>query len=194
MHKFLVVALLAAGVTSLSYGGDSSPGAGNENGSPEQGRVLKVFDSQGKIVGVLTSSGSTDGVVLNVGEIITFIAISRIVNQNTDQYAASQFQWTDEGGLFLTTDCSGPAAIIAGVVAAILRPSTVLRQGATATLYVAPDTPTTNVTIQSAGASGACTTYGTNPSVPPPFTAQAWTPAKTYVLTQNYPEPLTIHY
>jgi hypothetical protein len=178
----------------LSYGGDSSPWAGHENDAPGQGRVLKVFDSQGKIVGALTSAGSTDGVVLSVSGINTFVGISRIANPNTAQFAASQFQWTDEGGLFLTTDCSGSAVIIPGVAAAILRPSTVLRQGATATLYVAPDTPTTNVTIQSAETSGACTTYGTNPSVPPVFTAQAWAPVKTYSLTQNYPEPLTIHY
>ncbi|MGA7778067.1 MAG: hypothetical protein WCA85_10220 [Paraburkholderia sp.] len=195
MSKFLVVALLAAGVTSLSYGGDGSPWAGNENGDPRPGHILKVFDSKGKIVGVLTSAGSTEGVVLNVSGIFTFAAISRSATANL-QFSASQYIWTDQGGLFTSTDCSGSTVIEAtnAPAPAILRPSTVVRQGATATLYIAPDAPSANLTIQSAGLAGACTTYGVNSSVPPVYTTMAWSPVKTYSLTQNYSEPLTIHY
>ncbi|MGA9916056.1 hypothetical protein [Paraburkholderia sp.] len=196
MRTLLVVALLAAGVTSLSYGDEGTPSTGHENGEGAQGRVLKVFDGKGKIVGPLTSSGSTDGVVLTVSGIATFVAISRPANATTGQYPASQYVWTDIGGQYPTTDCSGPT-VISGLPAAppeILRPSIVLRQGASATLFIAPDAPTTTVTIQSASSDGACQTYGTNPSVPPVFTENAWRVEKTYSLTQNYPEPLTIHY
>jgi hypothetical protein len=70
-----------------------------------------------------------------------------------------------------------------------LRPASVIKQGADAAVCVAADTYSTNITVKSSLVDGHCLS-----SSPFPFNVPGWQAESTYSLTQNYPEPLTIHY
>ncbi|MGF6299364.1 hypothetical protein OKW43_001818 [Paraburkholderia sp. WC7.3g] len=194
MRKSLVAVLLASGITSLSYGGDGNRSDGPEAGKQGEHRVLKVFDATGKNVGPVVTLGFFPGVVLHVSGATILVPISRPFDSG-GQYPASQYQW---GWLasslgYPTTDCSGPPVVPAGGDASdILRPSIVVREGADATAYVAPDTHTTDVTLRSYVAHGKCAPDTSRPDRL--HMVKGWYAESTYSLTQNYPEPLTIHY
>ncbi|MBC8748785.1 hypothetical protein OKW43_001815 [Paraburkholderia sp. WC7.3g] len=191
MRKSLVAALLCLSVTSLSYGGDGDRSDGRENGERGEHRVLKVFDAQGKSVGPLVSVSSpprTAGVVLNINGATILVPIQRASNSG-GQISASQYEWAGDfnPAKYPTSDCSGVPVI--DDIFAKLRPSSVVRQGADATVYVAPDTYSMDVTLRSSLVNGDCVS-----SSPFPFNVPGWQAESTYSLTQNNPEPLTIHY
>ncbi|MGA7778068.1 MAG: hypothetical protein WCA85_10225 [Paraburkholderia sp.] len=192
MRKSLVAVLLALGATSLSYGDDSAPFDGGHPGGPYDHHVLYAFDSHGKRIGPVLSLGTIDGVILSINGVTTFIPVERVTN-SAGQFLASQYEWWSGtySSIFPSSDCSGPP-IIVGDVLGTLRPSTVIRQGNDATAYIAPDTYSTTITTaMSLYSSGQCLSGST---LPPYITGEGWTPESSYSLTQNYPEPLSIHY
>jgi len=182
MRKSLVMAVLALGVTTLSYGFDGSGSDGRESGERAGQRTLKVFDSQGKVVGRLVSYGPL-GVILNVNGATVLGRIERASINNGSQHSASQYEWASDLGAYLSSDCSGTPLITSTV--SQLRPSQIIRQGVDATLYIAGDTYSAQTTFMSFNLSGRCL---------PGDILEAWSPESSYSLTQHYPEPLTIHY
>jgi hypothetical protein len=192
MRKSLVAVLLALSMTSLSYGGDGSPFDSGPSGGTNDHRVLNVFDSQGQRVGPLLSLGTLEGVVLSANGVTIFVPVQRATDSG-GQILASQYVWWSGTyfTIFPSSDCSGPP-IIVGDIAGTSRPSTVVRQGAGAIAYIAPDTYSTTITTaMSFLSSGQCLSGS---SLPPFITGEGWTPESSYLLTQHHPEPLTIHY
>ncbi|MFL9962891.1 hypothetical protein PQR02_17705 [Paraburkholderia sediminicola] len=192
MLKSIVAGLLALSVTSLSYGHDGSRADGRETGERGDHPALKVFDAQGKSVGPLLAEGSAAGVVLDVNGATILVPIRR-VSDSGSQITASQYKWSgkfsDDISFYSSTDCSGPPLII-GDITETLRPSVVVRQGVDATVYIAPDTYSTNITALTYRAGSPAQCY---PRVAPSVSEKGWSPESAYSLTQNYPEPLTIH-
>jgi hypothetical protein len=180
MRHSHVAVLLALCLTSLAYGQDQD--------------VLKVFDGQGRYVGPLVASGGYQvATVIEANQTTIVVPLSRTTN-NSGELSASQYEWGDaltETLYYPTTDCSG-LPFIAGP--AVVRPSMIVRAGAVATVYIAPDTESSTVTVQSYGVPGSCTTLGSNSSVPPVEQEEGWAPESTYPITQHYPEPLSVHY
>ncbi|RFU49030.1 hypothetical protein [Paraburkholderia sp. DHOC27] len=191
-----VAVLLAVCLSSLAYGGDGTATSNGQAGNRDDEDVLKVFDGQGRYVGPLVSANDSQVVTIIVanGAVIA-VPLSRIYNATTNQYSAEQYEWGDilsTSGQYPTPTCGGPPFIDADSPG---RPSTTLRVGADATVYIAPDTESSTVTINSMGLPGQCETLGSNPSVPPVLTFEGWAaPESTYSLTQHYPEPLSVHY
>ncbi|MFL9962890.1 hypothetical protein PQR02_17700 [Paraburkholderia sediminicola] len=191
MRKSLVAALLGLGVTSLSYGGDGDRSGSREHGEHGEHRVLKVFDARGKTVGPLVSVSNpprTAGVVLDINGATILVPIQRASNSG-GQIFASQYEWAGDfnPAKYPTSDCSGVPVI--DDLFAKLRPASVIKQGADAAVYVAADTYSTNITVKSSLVDGHCLS-----SSPFPLNVPGWQAESTYSLTQNYPEPLTIHY
>jgi hypothetical protein len=192
MRKSLVAVLLVLGMTSLSYGDDGASSDGGHPGGSSEHRVLYAFDSHGKRVGPVLSLGTLEGVVLSINHVITFIPIAQETN-SAGQILPSQYQWWSGtySSIFPSSDCSGPP-IIVGNILGVLRPSTVIRQGDDAIAYIAPDTNSTTITTaMSYQVPGQCLSGST---LPPYITGEGWTPESSFALTQNYPEPLSIHY
>ena len=192
MWKWIPIGLLILAGTTPSFGQDRDRRDTHGGGEPQEHRVLKVFDAKGRLVGPLSQVGSAEGVVLNVGGVSTFAAITRPFDDNTGQLHASKYAWTGIGLSYTTADCSGPPIILDAPPA--FRPSAVDRNGASATLYIAPDAPTTLMTVQSSGYEGFCEPLTDGHSGPPPFTGNAWSIQTVYSLTDHYPEPLAVHY
>jgi hypothetical protein len=192
MRKLFVFALLTLSVTSVSHGANDSPVGGGNNNAPGDYHVLQVFDSRGRSVGPVFSTSLATGVILNVSGANILVPIQRVSN-SVGHYSASQYQWSGASPSFPTTNCSGPPVI--SDISAALRPVLVVRNGADATAYIAPDGYTSLITLLSyAPSEGQCVAFGSSPTSPPVFSVYGWNPGGTYPLTQNYPEPLTIHY
>lgn len=190
MRHAHVAALLMLCLTSLARGGD-----GQDSGNQDDQRNLKVFDAKGHYVGPLVGyAQDTVATVIVANHATVVVPLSRTTNAN-DEFSVSQYQWGNEVDSFpsyLSTDCSGPPIIVG---ATPVRPSLTLRVGAVATVYIAPDSDSSTLTAHSYGPPGAsCFTLGSSPSVPPVTPGEGWTPESTYPLTQNYPEPLSVHY
>lgn len=186
MWKWIPIGFLVLAGTSLSSARDT-----REDGEPQKHPVLKVFDAKGQLVGPLSQAGLAEGVVLTIGSASTFAAITRPFD-DTGRLHASKYAWTGNGLSYPTADCSGPPVILNGPP--VFRPSMVDRRGASATLYIGPDGPATLVTVQSRSVEGACESLTDGHSNPPPVTANVWSVQTVYSLTDNYPEPLTVHY
>ncbi|WP_244817875.1 hypothetical protein [Caballeronia sp. Lep1P3] len=154
-------------------------------------RVLRVFDANGKVVGAFRYSGGGAGVFVTVNGASVFLpVVRRQVSGTGDQtvYSASQFSW----GLYFinqyfSADCSGAPLIVSN---AGPRPSSVLRTGSEVTVYVAPASNSQFLSVSSylLGSAGQCQRYAT------PLTQAGWPVESSYVITQDHPEPLTVHY
>jgi hypothetical protein len=195
MRPMHVAALLALSLTFHAYGGDGSGPDNGQSGNPEDQVVLKVFDGQGRYVGPLVSLNDAQVATIIVANSATIVVpLNRTYNPSTNQLSANQYEWgssLSSLGYYPTTDCSGPPFIDGDSPA---RPSMTIRVGADATAYIAPDTESSTITIQSYGQLGSCTTLGANSSLPPVQIEEGWAPESTYSLTQHYPEPLFVHY
>ncbi|WP_114811338.1 hypothetical protein [Paraburkholderia kururiensis] len=181
--------LLALCLTPLVAHGDDPTSRAPANNAA----VLKVFDAQGRYVGPLVAFDNEPvATVIEVNGAVIVVPLSRLYTD--DQFSSTQYEWASSffpSTYYPTSDCSGPPFISGD---APVRPAVTLRSGSVATTYIAADTPSSTLTLHSYGQPGSCSTLGSSPSVPPVITEEGWTPASTYPLTQNYPEPLTVHY
>lgn len=191
MRKLFVSALLTLSVTSMSYGAaDDIPSFGGNNQAQGDYPVLQVFDSRGKAVGPVFSTDLSTGVILNVSGTNVLVPIQRVSNSE-GHYSASQYQWAQLTNVsFVTSNCSPP--ILVTTTSSALRPVIVIRSGADAMAYIAPDTASTLITAGSYLNGTQCLTTGV--SGVPAVSEPSWGVGSIYPLTQNYPEPLTIHY
>ncbi|QSN64809.1 MULTISPECIES: hypothetical protein [unclassified Caballeronia] len=153
--------------------------------------VLRVFDANGKEVGPLKYAGGSAGVFQSVNGAPVFVPIMRRQVSGTGNkivYSATEFTW---GWYFMnqfySSDCSG-APLIPSTTAS--RPAFAVRKGSDVTVYVAPETNSQFLTVSSytLGTNGQCQRYN------PPITAAGWPVDSSCVITQEHPEPLTIHY
>ncbi|WP_124800658.1 hypothetical protein [Paraburkholderia phosphatilytica] len=182
MRPTQVAVLLAVclGLSPLAHAGDDQDPDGSHR---DRQHVLKVFDSQGKYVGPLVPIDQiTIGAVVHANGTLIVAPISRI-SQN-GQVSASQYQWASTLSAIAsppTVDCRGLPIINALIVPGVLRPSFSVRSGTVATAYIAGD-----VYSMPTPPNGQCTGQGS----PTP----SWLAQSTYPLTQNHPEPLSIHY
>lgn len=181
--------LLALCLTPLVAHGDDTTSRAPANNNAQ----LKVFDAQGRYVGPLVAFDDEPvATVIEVNGAVIVVPLSRLYTN--DQFSSTQYEWASSlflGADYPTSDCSG-LPFISGD--APVRPSVTLRSGSVVTTYIAPDAPSSTITLNSYGTPASCSTRGSSPSVPPPITEEGWMPASTYPLTQNYPEPLTVHY
>jgi len=175
----------------------SGRGAADDARTRHEGehRSLAVVDAHGSFVGTLTS-GRTDffgnsapGVVLTVNGAIVFVPIRRASGAN-GHTLASQYVWGDVtyAFSFRTSDCSGPP-FVRGEPAGNLRPAAVVRQGGEATLYIAPDSFSSDFapSVRSMQyVDGPCT------GITPVNREEGWTPESSFSLTERFPEPLTV--
>lgn len=191
MRKLFVSALLTLSVTSMSYGAaDDIPSGGGNTDARGGYPVLQVFDSRGKSVGPVFSTDLLTGVILNVSGANVLVPIQRVSN-SAGHYSASQYQWAQSSNVqFVTSNCSPPPMV--NTNSSALRPVIVIRSGADATAYIAPDTSTSMATVGSYLNGTQCITTGV--SGVQAFSEPTWGVGSIYPLTQNYPEPLTIHY
>ncbi len=189
MCKLLSVVTLLFIATPAFAGSDHDGDGVHGDGRRHGHDVLKVLDARGNAVGPLAIDSVGKGVVLTVGGARTFVGVYRPFDEHGRQHA-SEYAWSAGGFSFPTADCSGPPAIVNAWP--VLRPSTLVRNGAKLTLYLAPDGPTTTIVVHSSSGAGSCYTYPGGHSGPPPYTAEAWGIESAYPL--DYPEPLTIHY
>jgi hypothetical protein len=154
---------------------------------------LQVFDSRGKSVGPVFSIGLSSGAIVNANGVSILVPIQRVSN-SAGHFSASQYQWAPSSSIeteqFATSNCSPPPLV--DDTSGALRPVIVLRNGADATAYIAPDTYSHFGTLGSYLNGTQCVMTGapTNPTTSGPV----WNVGSTYPLTQNYPEPLSIHY
>lgn len=188
MWKWIPISLLILAGTSLSSAQDRDRRDTRGSGESQKNRVLKVFDAKGRLVGPLShpGDGEGEGVVLDVGGTGTFAGITRS-SDDMGQVHASKYVWSAAELYYPTSDCSGQPVIFDAPP--VFRPSVVDRRGATATLYIAPDVPTTSMTLGSQSFKGSCRTPN-----PPPFVGNVWPIQTVYSLTEHYPEPLAVHY
>ncbi|MEM5460647.1 hypothetical protein VSR69_38345 [Paraburkholderia phytofirmans] len=194
MRHSHVAVLLALCLTSLAYGGDGRDPDNGQSGNRDDQAVLRVFDGQGRYVGPLVAfNGARVATVVVANRATIVVPLSRTTNPN-DEFSASQYEWGSDlisTAYYPSADCSGPPFINGD---SPVRPSVTLRVGATATVYIAPDTDSSTITVLSYGEPGSCTALGFGHDVQPPITAEGWAPESTYPLTQIYPEPLSVHY
>jgi hypothetical protein len=191
MRTLLKAALIATAVMSLPCLGDRSFA---DDGRDEH-HLWKVIDARGQVVGALANmfpdsgDGMSPGVLLNVHGVTVFVPIQR-ANGADGQTVASQYGWGATLYVnYSSADCSGTPFVI-GNQSAALRPSLVVRQGADVTLYIAPDTYSTNV-----APSTRSTRFLSDPCIAgtPLNRIEGWIPESSFPLTQYYPEPLTLH-
>ncbi len=175
----------------------SGRGSADDVGTRHEGehRSLRVVDARGSFVGTLTSGhtdffgNSSPGVVLTVNGAIVFVPIHRASDAN-GHTVASQYVWGDVSYAFSfrTSDCSGPP-FVRGEPAGNLRPVAVSRQGGEATLYIAPDSFSSDLapSVRSTRyVDGSCI------SIMPVGREEGWTPESSFSLTEHFPEPLTV--
>ncbi|MDR5857734.1 hypothetical protein P9239_02775 [Caballeronia sp. LZ062] len=152
---------------------------------------LHVFDANGQEVGALKYAQGSAGVFVTVNGAPAFVPIMRRQISGTGNktvYSATEFMW---GWYFqnqyYSSDCSG-APLVPGTAAG--RPAFTLRKGSDVTVYVAPETNSQLLTVSSytLGTNGQCQRYT------PPLTAAGWPVESSCVITQEHPEPLSIHY
>lgn len=178
MRNATVAVLLALSSIPLAHADDTA-----RETHTRRAQTLKVFDSQGKYIGPLVAIDQlTVGTVVNANGVLIVAPIHRVsVNGQT---STSQYEWANTLPATAappTLDCRGFPVIGALTGPGVLRPSFTLRSGTEATAYVAPvgySMPTPP--------NGQCTGEGSP--------APSWLAQSTYPLTQNYPEPLAIHY
>jgi hypothetical protein len=149
--------------------------------------VAKLIDANGKLVGKLVyfdayGALTEGGVVLSIQGALVYAGIHRITTLFVE--SASQLQWSGVHPQFSGPNCSGTVYIPSAT--GPLRPTAIVRNGATATLYVASGAPTQMVTVRSEDASLGCSPYDS------PSQSSAWTVESTFDLTQHYPEPLRV--
>lgn len=191
MRKWWMGAVFALGIASVAHaeGGSMNDADGNGHGQGhDEHRVLKLFDGQGRAIAPLVAFQSP-GVVLDVNGTLVFAPIQRAKAGAVNLHAATRYEWQADFGAFVTPDCSGASAIVAGNNTA-LRPVQLVRKGTDVTMYIAADTNSTQTTFASfqfVGGQGLQCGAG-------PETLESWPTESTYPITQHYPEPLTIHY
>jgi hypothetical protein len=190
MCKLLFVVTLLFFATPAVPGSDHDGRGAHGDDRLHGQKVLKVFDANGKVVGPLTIESLGEGVILTVRGARTFVGVARPFDESG--WHASKYAWSAGGLAYPTKDCSGPPAIVNA--SPVLRPSTLDRVGARVTLYLAPDGPTTKIVVHSDSSHGFCYTYPGGHAGPQPFTAEVWGVEAVYTLTDDYPEPLAIHY
>lgn len=193
MQTSLKTAVILIAIASLWNGRGTADDLRTWHGGER--RLPVVVDAHGRFVGPLTS-GRTDffnnappGVVLTVNGAIVFVPIHR-ASAAGDHTLTSQYVWGDVsyGNSFRTSDCSG-TPFIRGELTGTLRPATIVRQGDEATLYVAPDSFSSDLAplVRSVRfVEGSCAT------LMPVDREEGWTPESSFPLTQHYPEPLTV--
>ena len=197
MHTLLKATLIATAVMSLSCLGVRSFADDAPDARRSEHHVWKVIDARGQVVGALVSmypdsgEGTLPGVVLRVHGAIVFLPIHRAIGGN-GQALASQYAWggTLHVNYFPSADCSG-TPFVTGDQSAALRPSTIVRQGTEATLFIAPDNYTMNI-----APSTRSTRFVSIDLCSPETQAtrvEGWIPESSFPLTQYYPEPLTLH-
>ncbi|SAL83913.1 hypothetical protein AWB67_06537 [Caballeronia terrestris] len=156
-----------------------------------QRRVLQVFDANGKAVGAFKYAGGGAGVFMTVNGAPVFVPVIRRQVAGTGNqtiYSATEFEW---GWYFFNqfyaADCSGSPLISDRTGP---RPSFTLRRGSDVTVYIAPTTNSQYLSVSSylLGTNSQCQRYTT------PVTAAGWPIESSYVITQDHPEPLSIHY
>jgi len=183
MRELIVLALLlSSSMASLA----------DEHHDLRQRRVLQVFDASGKAVGAFKYvAGAGSGVLMTVNGAPVFVPVLRRQVAGTGNqtiYSATDFVW---GRYFInqfcSTDCSGFPLISERTGP---RPSFTLRRGTEVTVYVAPTTNSQFLGVSSylLGTDGQCQRYTT------PVTRAGWPIESSYVITNDHPEPLSIHY
>jgi hypothetical protein len=186
-----VSALFTLSVSSVSYGAADIPAGDGMNDAGGGDPVLQVFDSRGQSVGPAFSTGPTTGAIVNANGVNILVPIQRVSN-SAGHYSASQYQWapTQFTPQFASSNCSLPPFV--NDISAALRPVIVFRSGADATAYIAPDTYTQSAALGSY-LNGTQCVMAPAPTSPLDL-VPIWNVGSIYPLTQNYPEPLTIHY
>ncbi|MFM0053586.1 hypothetical protein [Caballeronia grimmiae] len=182
MREFIFLALVwSSAITSFA----------DEIEHAHHRHVLHVFDANGKAVGAFEYAGGSAGVFLTVNGAAVFVPIIRRQVSGTGNqivYSATEFTW---GWYFMnqfySADCSG-APLVSDTTGP--RPSFALRKGSEVTVYVGPETNSQFLSVSSyiLGTNGQCQRYT------PPLTAGGWPVESSYVITQDHPEPLSIHY
>lgn len=181
MHKLIVLALLISNSLALFA---------EDRGDLPQRRVLQVFDANGKAAGAFRYFGGSGGVFTTANGASVFVPIVRRAvagTGNQTSYSATEFGWGSYFiNQFISADCSG-APLITDTGP---RPSSMLRRGAEVTVYVAPGTDSQFLRVSSylLGTNGQCQRYTTA------VTQSGWPVESSYVITQDHPEPLSVHY
>jgi hypothetical protein len=179
----LKTAVILIAVASLWNGRGTADDSRTWHGGER--RFLAVVDAHGRFVGPLKSGG----VELTVNGAIVFVPIHRASGAD-GHTLASQYVWggVSYGNSFRTSDCSG-TPFIRGELTGTLRPATIVRQGGEATLYIAPDSFSSDfapLVRSERYVEGPCAT------LTPVDREEGWTPESSFPLTQHYPEPLTV--
>ncbi|VXC93265.1 conserved exported hypothetical protein [Burkholderia sp. 8Y] len=177
----LLTLLFASAITSFA----------DETEHHHHRHVLHVFDANGKPVGVFRYADGSAGIYLTVDGAQVFVPIMRRQVSGTGNqivYSATEFTW---GWYFMnqfySADCSGAPLVPTSTA---MRPSFTLRKGSDVTLYVAPETNSQFLSVSSytLGTNGQCQRYTS------PLTTAGWPVESSRVVTQEHPEPLSIHY
>ncbi|SAK75868.1 hypothetical protein AWB79_04521 [Caballeronia hypogeia] len=182
MRGLIVLALLLSSMTT-SFA--------EEHQEHHRRPVLQVFDANGKAVGAFVYAGGNSGVFITVNGAAVFVPVTRRQVSGTGNqisYSATEFTW---GWYFInqfsSADCSGSPLITDGTGP---RPSFALRSGSNVTVFAAPASNSQFLSVSSyiIGTNGQCQRYAT------PVTASGWPIESSYVITDDHPEPLSIHY
>lgn len=152
--------------------------------------VAKLFDANGKLVGdmvyfdVFGDPGS--GVILNIRGTPVYAGINRI-RLDQGEKSATEMEWIGNAAHFTGPNCSGTPYLSSVPPGVPLRPAAIVRNGTTATLYVASPGRQQWVTAISAGGY-----YGVDCLSNFGGELRAWAVESTFDLTQHYPEPLRV--
>jgi hypothetical protein len=190
MNKALVATLtLLAAATAHAQSAAPTVADGAAPADPPN-----VYDAHGREIGALSHFSYSYGVLVTKGHAHFVVPLDRnnTSNDPTDIHASasgSQFLYRSYDSIlyFTSADCSGNPIIFA---AEGPTPTTVIRDGTTVTAYVAGDTPYQTYSINSSSSTQthACTTLTT------PTQRAGWSASGKFVLSQEYPEPLTVSY
>ncbi|RFU49031.1 hypothetical protein [Paraburkholderia sp. DHOC27] len=186
MRKSHAAVLLSICLASIAYAEDIPDPGHRPDGHTAHSHVLKVFDSDGHYVGpVISIDAVTIGAVVHANGTIIVVPIGR-VSQN-GQLSASQYQWASSLSPIATpptVDCRNLPVIDATFpTPGVLRPAYTARVGNVTTAYIAGNTYTIP-TPPNGQCSGQSMQYPLS----------VWLTESVFSLTQNYPEPLAIHY
>jgi hypothetical protein len=159
--------------------------------------ILKVYDANGRLVGALGTFGgfgepgtSYDAVSISVDGAMTFAAIERISDITGAHQSPTQFRWSlTQSVVFEGPSCTGTPVIDYRTSGP--RPSVAVLEGNDIVLYVA-SSANTGATIFGSQRFIYADSVQCNPGDGSIGRGQGALPESSVVLTQRYPEPLTI--